>query len=149
MSVKPPPTQGSRCNRLPEVCCTDVFGSHPHGIISVGAIANFASDATGFSQLFPGLKPHLLTLTSNFKLPLYREILMSMGICSVSRKSCQTILRQGGHSLFVTCQCRRLALTLHTLVGAGSCITSELARMLLIGCHCSFRRIHSCRWWRS
>lgn len=58
-------------------------------------MANFASDATGFSQLFPGLNPHLLTLTSNFKIPLYREILMSMGVCSVSRKSCQTILRQG------------------------------------------------------
>lgn len=61
----------------------------------MGAIANFATDATGFSTLFPGLNPHLLTLQSNFKLPLYRELLLALGICSVSMKSCQNILRQG------------------------------------------------------
>jgi hypothetical protein len=72
-----------------------VFGYHPHGVIGMGAIANFATDATGFSRLFPGLNPHLLTLQSNFKLPLYRELLLALGICSVSMKSCQNILRQG------------------------------------------------------
>ncbi|KAI5478556.1 diacylglycerol acyltransferase [Pseudohyphozyma bogoriensis] len=72
-----------------------VFGYHPHGIIGMGAIANFGTDATGFSELFPGLKPHLLTLATNFQIPLYREILLLMGICSVSMKSCQNILRQG------------------------------------------------------
>lgn len=58
-------------------------------------VANFGTDATGFSRLFPGLKPHLLTLASNFQLPLYRELLLSLGVCSVSMKSCQNILRQG------------------------------------------------------
>ncbi|GAA5866383.1 hypothetical protein JCM5296_006695 [Sporobolomyces johnsonii] len=72
-----------------------VFGYHPHGVIGMGAIANFGTDATGFSRLFPGLKPHLLTLASNFHLPLYREILLGLGICSVSMRSCQNILRQG------------------------------------------------------
>ncbi|BGP21575.1 diacylglycerol O-acyltransferase 1 [Rhodotorula toruloides] len=72
-----------------------VFGYHPHGVIGMGAIANFATDATGFSRLFPGMNPHLLTLQSNFKLPLYRELLLALGICSVSMKSCQNILRQG------------------------------------------------------
>ncbi|BGP44582.1 diacylglycerol O-acyltransferase 1 [Rhodotorula kratochvilovae] len=72
-----------------------VFGYHPHGVIGMGAIANFGTDATGFSRLFPGIKPHLLTLASNFKLPLYRELLLGLGVCSVSMKSCQNILRQG------------------------------------------------------
>nr|AIM47579.1 diacylglycerol acyltransferase [Rhodotorula diobovata] len=72
-----------------------VFGYHPHGVIGMGAIANFGTDATGFSRLFPGIKPHLLTLASNFKLPLYRELLLALGISSVSMKSCQNILRQG------------------------------------------------------
>ncbi|KAM0755391.1 diacylglycerol acyltransferase [Meredithblackwellia eburnea MCA 4105] len=72
-----------------------VFGYHPHGIIGMGAIANFASDATGFSELFPGLDPHLLTLASNFNIPLYRDFLLSLGVCSVSMKSCQNILKQG------------------------------------------------------
>ncbi|KAK4055277.1 diacylglycerol O-acyltransferase 1 [Microbotryomycetes sp. JL201] len=72
-----------------------VFGYHPHGIIGMGAIANFGTDATGFSRLFPGLKPHLLTLESNFQIPFYRDLLLSLGICSVSMKSCQNILKQG------------------------------------------------------
>ncbi|CAD6583863.1 MAG: diacylglycerol O-acyltransferase 1 [Cyphobasidiales sp. Tagirdzhanova-0007] len=72
-----------------------VFGYHPHGIIGVGAIANFGTEATGFSQLFPGLTPHLLTLTTNFRLPFYRDILMALGISSVSYRSCQNILRRG------------------------------------------------------
>ena len=72
-----------------------VFGYHPHGVIGMGAIANFGTDATGFSRLFPGLTPHLLTLANNFHLPLYRELLLALGVSSVSMKSCQNILRQG------------------------------------------------------
>ena len=39
-----------------------IFGYHPHGIMCAGAWCNFATESTGFSKLFPGLKPHLLTL---------------------------------------------------------------------------------------
>ncbi|KAH7890989.1 diacylglycerol acyltransferase-domain-containing protein [Phlebopus sp. FC_14] len=69
-----------------------VFGYHPHGS---GAIATFATEATGFSAAFPGIRPHLLTLTNNFHVPLYREILMALGISSVSKRSCSNILRRG------------------------------------------------------
>jgi hypothetical protein len=54
--------------------------------------------ATGFSKAFPGIKPHLLTLESNFRAPFYRDILMLMGVCSVSKESCQNILGLGGGS---------------------------------------------------
>ena len=54
--------------------------------------------ATGFSQSFPGIKPHLLTLETNFRTPFYRDILMWLGVCSVSKESCQNILGQGGGS---------------------------------------------------
>lgn len=40
-----------------------IMGYHPHGIMCAGAWANFATEATGFSKLFPGIKSHLLTLT--------------------------------------------------------------------------------------
>ena len=79
-----------------------------------GALATFATNgscsssvysrdltpclATGFSKAFPDIKPHLLTLESNFRTPFYRDILMWMGICSVSKQSCQNILGQGGGS---------------------------------------------------
>jgi len=72
-----------------------VFGYHPHGIIGMGAFATFGTESTGFSQKYPGIRPHLLTLTNNFHIPLYRDILLHMGICSVSKKSCSNILSQG------------------------------------------------------
>lgn len=49
----------------------------------------------GFSHFFPGIIPHLLTLSSNFHMPFYRDILLAMGICSVSKKSCSNILKGG------------------------------------------------------
>ncbi|KAF5386409.1 hypothetical protein D9757_006670 [Collybiopsis confluens] len=72
-----------------------VFGYHPHGIIGMGALATFATEATGFSAAFPGIKPHLLTLASNFHMPFYRDIILAMGICSVSKRSCSNILKSG------------------------------------------------------
>jgi 2-acylglycerol O-acyltransferase 2 len=51
--------------------------------------------ATGFSKAFPGITPHLLTLSSNFKMPIYRDIILALGICSVSKESCSNILKQG------------------------------------------------------
>lgn len=32
-----------------------IFGYHPHGIISHGAFAAFATEALGFADLFPGI----------------------------------------------------------------------------------------------
>ncbi|KAI9310110.1 diacylglycerol acyltransferase [Dichotomocladium elegans] len=79
-----------------------LFGYHPHGIISMGAFANFATEATGFSELFPGIVPSLLTLSSNFRLPLYRDIILALGIASVSRHSCESILSSGpGRSIVI------------------------------------------------
>jgi len=73
-----------------------IFGYHPHGIISHGAFAAFATEALGFSQLFPGIINTLLTLDSNFRIPLYREYALRMGLASVSRESCENILSKGG-----------------------------------------------------
>lgn len=72
-----------------------VFGYHPHGIIGMGAIATFATEATGFSTSFPGIRPHLLTLATNFKIPFCRDLMLALGICSVSKRSCSNILKGG------------------------------------------------------
>ncbi|KAK8844118.1 hypothetical protein IAR55_006912 [Kwoniella newhampshirensis] len=72
-----------------------LFGYHPHGIIGMGAFATFATEGTHFSELFPGIKPHLLTLESNFKIPFYRELIMIHGVGSVAKKSCANVLAQG------------------------------------------------------
>nr|POE63412.1 diacylglycerol o-acyltransferase 2a [Quercus suber] len=73
-----------------------IFGYHPHGIISHGAFAAFATEALGFSQLFPGITNTLLTLDSNFRIPLYRDHALRLGLASVSRESCENLLSKGG-----------------------------------------------------
>ncbi|KAK0450461.1 diacylglycerol-acyltransferase [Desarmillaria tabescens] len=81
---------------------TYVFGYHPHGIIGTGAFANFATDTTGVSKLFPGITTHLLTLSSNFKLPFYRECMIHLGMGSMSKRSCINILQSGpGQSITI------------------------------------------------
>lgn len=72
-----------------------VFGYHPHGIISLGAFANFATEATGFSEQFKGITCSLCTLTTNFKIPFLREFLMGLGAVAVSKKSINHILNSG------------------------------------------------------
>ncbi len=73
-----------------------IFGYHPHGIISHGAFAAFGTEALGFSQLFPGITNTLLTLDSNFRIPIYRDYALAMGLASVSRESCENLLSKGG-----------------------------------------------------
>lgn len=73
-----------------------IFGYHPHGIISHGAFVAFATEALGFSQLFPGITNTLLTLETNFRFPLYRDYVLALGLASVSRISCENILSRGG-----------------------------------------------------
>ncbi|PWW76178.1 DAGAT-domain-containing protein [Tuber magnatum] len=71
-----------------------IFTYHPHGIISHGAFGHFCTEGTtGFEKLFPGIINTLLTLDSNFRIPFYREYLLKLGLASVSRRSCEALLR--------------------------------------------------------
>jgi 2-acylglycerol O-acyltransferase 2 len=58
----------------------------------MGVFSNFTTEAAEFSQLFPGIIPSLLTLTINFKFPIYGDIILVLVIASVSRHSCEHIL---------------------------------------------------------
>lgn len=69
-----------------------IFGYHPHGIISMGLIGGIATEGAGWSNLFPGIPVRALTLKSNFRLPFYREYLLSLGLGSVARDSCENLL---------------------------------------------------------
>lgn len=73
-----------------------VFGYHPHGVLCAGAFCNFATEATDFSNTFPGIIPHLLPLMALFKPPLFRDYIMSSGMCNVTRESCEYILTKKG-----------------------------------------------------
>jgi len=81
---------------------TYVFGYHPNGIIGIGAFCNFATNATGFEEMFPGIDLRLMTLAVNFKTPFYREYLLSLGVSDVSKNSCDYILQKGpGNSIMI------------------------------------------------
>jgi 2-acylglycerol O-acyltransferase 2 len=74
---------------------TYMFGYHPHGIISVGCFVSFAADATGASEMFPGITIHPATLLTNFKIPFWRELLLRLGVIEVGAKSINHVLKQG------------------------------------------------------
>ena len=80
-----------------------IFCYHPHGIMGLGAQGNFCGEATGFSEKFPGIYPHLLTLSMNFNFPFIREYALSAGVCSVDKGSIEYILRKmgPGHSVII------------------------------------------------
>ncbi|OTF78832.1 hypothetical protein BLA29_009837, partial [Euroglyphus maynei] len=63
-----------------------LFGLHPHGILCFSHSVNFLTEGTNFSELFPGIRPHLVTVNLQFLLPLQRELFLSGGACSASRE---------------------------------------------------------------
>ncbi|CDK26762.1 unnamed protein product [Kuraishia capsulata CBS 1993] len=71
-----------------------IFAYHPHGIISMGVTGAFATNGAGFEKLFPGIRVFLLTLNNQFRLPFYRDYLMSLGISSVSKHNVMSLVRQ-------------------------------------------------------
>ncbi|KAM8882388.1 2-acylglycerol O-acyltransferase 1 isoform 1-T1 [Synchiropus picturatus] len=76
-----------------------IFGFHPHGVLVAGAFGNFCTEATGFSQLFPGLRPHLLMLPFWFRIPFFRDYIMCGGLVSSSKSSlsCLVSRPEGGN----------------------------------------------------
>ncbi|UYV80989.1 hypothetical protein LAZ67_19002392, partial [Cordylochernes scorpioides] len=78
-----------------------ILGYHPHGIICAGAFANFGTEATGFSDTYPKIIPHILTLQGNFYFPFNREMILLTGACSASKESIECLLNQkeSGHLL--------------------------------------------------
>ncbi|XP_078390017.1 diacylglycerol O-acyltransferase 2-like [Cetorhinus maximus] len=73
-----------------------VIGYHPHGILCFGAFCNFCTEATNFSKIFPGITPHVATLNGLFRLPIFRDYILSTGGRSVSRSSLTHLLSKSG-----------------------------------------------------
>lgn len=61
-----------------------VFAAYPHGISAIGGWLSFATEATGFSTLFPGARG-LLT---------FRAVFSSSGSCSAAACTLQAVLVQ-------------------------------------------------------
>ncbi|XP_044524859.1 2-acylglycerol O-acyltransferase 2 [Gracilinanus agilis] len=57
-----------------------IAGFHPHGVLATGAFTNFCTEGTGFSSVFPGIRSHLMMLTLWFRIPFFRDYIMSGGL---------------------------------------------------------------------
>ncbi|PNJ51218.1 MOGAT2 isoform 3 [Pongo abelii] len=77
-----------------------IAGFHPHGVLAIGAFANLCTESTGFSSIFPGIRPHLMMLTLWFRAPFFRDYIMSAGLVTSEKESAAHILnRKGGGNL--------------------------------------------------
>eukprot|EP00742_Colponemidia_sp_Colp-10_P007381 GILJ01007946.1.p1 GENE.GILJ01007946.1~~GILJ01007946.1.p1 ORF type:complete len:331 (+),score=35.09 GILJ01007946.1:1176-2168(+) len=72
-----------------------LLGIHPHGIISLAAWCSFLSHATGFNELFPGIDLRVLTVSSNFYLPVWREFIQAMGLIDAQFRSALAAFKKG------------------------------------------------------
>ncbi|XP_071391018.1 2-acylglycerol O-acyltransferase 3b [Centroberyx affinis] len=73
-----------------------VLGCHPHGIMSAGAFTCFSTESCGFTEAFPGVRSSLAILAGLFRIPLYREYIMSAGLFPVSKPSLVHLLSKSG-----------------------------------------------------
>merc|ERR1711892_679555 len=78
-----------------------LVGSHPHGVLSAGAYSCFATEGTNFSQVFPGMIPHILTLQEMFFIPLFRELWYATQACAATKAGMEYLLTQPGGQVVV------------------------------------------------
>ena len=90
--------------RMFDAAKTFLFCYHPHGVQSAGAFI-MASKASGFDELFPGLRVAVQTLSINFKVPVFRENCMMLGMGDASKGCLMRALsskRPGSSAVLVT-----------------------------------------------
>ena len=96
-----------------------LVGSHPHGVLSAGAFSCFATEGTNFSkatnynckncgkysppysQVFPGMIPHLLTLQEMFFIPLFRELWSATQACAATKAGMEYLLTRPGGQVVI------------------------------------------------
>ncbi|XP_019504879.1 PREDICTED: 2-acylglycerol O-acyltransferase 2 [Hipposideros armiger] len=76
-------------------------GFHPHGVLATGAFLNLCTESTNFPKIFPDIRPHLMMLTVWFRVPFFRDYLMSGGLVTSDKESAAHILsrKEGGNLL--------------------------------------------------
>ncbi|XP_031624109.1 2-acylglycerol O-acyltransferase 1-like [Contarinia nasturtii] len=71
-----------------------LFCIFPHGWLSLGAGANFATNHSKWSRLYPKIRPKCTTLGFTMLMPIQREILLNCGFSSASANSLSALLQQ-------------------------------------------------------
>ncbi|KAL3147396.1 diacylglycerol O-acyltransferase 1 [Trebouxia sp. C0009 RCD-2024] len=76
-----------------------IFAMHPHGVLSLHAWCSFCTEACGFSKLYPGIDLHVGTLKWNFRCPTVRELMLSLGLVDVSKRTLLKVLQKPGRAV--------------------------------------------------
>ncbi|XP_036894291.1 2-acylglycerol O-acyltransferase 2 [Sturnira hondurensis] len=71
-------------------------GIHPHGILAPGSFLNLCTESTGFSKLFPGIRPHLMILNLWFRFPFFRDFIMLSRLVPSNKENAVHILSRKG-----------------------------------------------------
>ncbi|XP_039099472.1 2-acylglycerol O-acyltransferase 3-like [Hyaena hyaena] len=81
-----------------------VLAADPHGIMGVGTFCNICTEANDFSKHFPRIWAMFAVLHTLFLFPVYRDYVMSLGGCSVNRRSLDFVLSQppSGQAVVIT-----------------------------------------------
>ena len=58
---------------------TSLWSFHPLGVLVLGVFSTFNTETSGFSHLFPGLQPHLLSLPCRLHLPVFQDYTLCAG----------------------------------------------------------------------
>lgn len=69
-----------------------ILGYHPHGVMTVGGCAAFATNALSFKDLFPGLSTAFLSQKCWFFIPFLRDVMLLLGVRSASSTNFANIL---------------------------------------------------------
>lgn len=70
-----------------------IFAAFPHGVLSTGCFLSFATDTTGFSTRFPGIRSRVVTLDFHLIVPFFRELIFSWGAASCSEQSITNLVQ--------------------------------------------------------
>jgi len=64
-----------------------IFGAHPHGIICISMWANIFCDVSGVRDMLKGIDYRVATLGAQYKIPIFRDWVLSFGGIPASRES--------------------------------------------------------------
>ncbi|EPZ36547.1 Diacylglycerol acyltransferase domain-containing protein [Rozella allomycis CSF55] len=64
-----------------------MIGYHPHGIIGIGCLVNFMSEANNISSIYPDHNIRVATLNMHFAFPIWSEYFKALGFISANKSS--------------------------------------------------------------
>lgn len=76
-----------------------IFAVHPHGLLSLTTIANFVWNGDPVATL--GVDYRVCTVSFNFIVPFWRDLILGMGFIDASKRSVLHLLRSGVSAMLV------------------------------------------------